>query len=616
MDLIITNLIVLNLVLILHHKKIPVNPIFAMSVFILKHVIYRPMKKIIFTLLGLFIMQTMFAQVYDNYLQLDSKQYSPTISDFERLPNNNMVYSLILTDSTKAMPMNSNFYNEPTAKNPGSGILVMSPNNTVAWSYSWMPVNYLNDFIYIYQTLVDNMGNIYLSGRYRGLVDMDPTAGVQMFQQTNPNDVEGFVIKLNMNGNFMWAKKFGNTNVSGMYCDLYLGQVHPNGNLVFGGSFKKSVDFDPGPVNNVINANCYNSNAFFLTLDTGGNFVNVRTLQIDSSASVASFSIDSLGNYYAVYTYSGTIDVDMGAATTSYTLQTGYYNSCIAKYNSNFDLQWSKNFGANLYSPGICPKNNQEFYLYSSFSDTIQLNNNTTAYANGPSDFFVEKWNTSGNCLWSKTMSGNGGDDIREVAFQNGKLYYLYTYADSINTNTGVNDTTLYAAKRDLALSMLNENGTHISTAEVKSDSSISALWTKLRIYNNEIYFYFTGNGIADVNPGPATQNVSATWTSPYTTIVVKWKTSPTAIQDLSKKDAKKIQIWPNPSPGQFNIQSPSDGVITIYNSNGILIHQTNTTRALSTVSFSEYAQGVYYLYFKSNNPQEEVQASKLIFQK
>jgi hypothetical protein len=445
---------------------------------------------------------------------------------------------------------------------------------------------------------------------------MDPTAGVLMFQQTNANDVEGFVIKLNMNGNFIWAKKLGNTNVSGMYCDLYLGQIHPNGNLVYGGSFKKSVDFDPGPVNNVISANCYNSNAFFLTLDTAGNFVNVHTLQVDSSASVSNFTIDSLGNYYAVYSYNGTIDVDMGAATTSYTSQNGYYNSCIAKYNPNFDLQWAKNFGANMYSLGICPKNNQEFYLYSSFTDSIQLNNNTTAYANGSSDFFVEKWNTSGNCLWSKTMSGNGGDDIHDVAFQNGKLYYMYSYSDSINTNTGANDTTLYAAKKDLALSILNENGTHISTAEVKSDSSISGLWTKLRVDNNEIYFHFTGNGIADVNPAQATQNVSATWTAPYTTIVVKWKTSPTAIQDISKKDATKIQIWPNPSQDLFHIQSPSDGVISIFSSNGVLIHKISTTQTISTVSLSGYAQGVYYLHFKPNNQQEGVQEATLIFHK
>lgn len=574
------------------------------------------MKKIIFALLALLYMQSMVAQVYDNYLQLDSKQYSPTITDFERLPNNHMVYSLILGDNTKAMPMNNNFYNEPVAKNPGSAVLVMSPNNTVAWSYSWMPENYLNDFIYIYQTLVDNMGNIYLSGRYRGLVDMDPTNGVQMFQQTNPNDAEGFVIKLNMNGNFIWVKKIGNTNVSGMYCDLYLGQIHSNGNLVFGGSFKKSVDFDPGPANQVVNANCYNSNAFFLTLDTAGNFINVHTLQIDSSASLSSFTIDSLGNYYATYSYYGTIDVDMGASTTSYTLQQGNYNSCIAKYNSNFNLLWSKNFGANMYSVQICPKNNQEFYLYSSFTDSIQLNNNTSAFASGPSDFFVEKWSTNGNCIWSKTMGGNSTDEICQVVYHQGNLYYLYTYSDSMYTNTGVNDTTLYADKKDLALSMLNENGTHIHTAEIKSDSAISALWTKLRMYNNEIYFNFTGNGIADINPAAATQNVAATWTSPYTTIVAKWKTNPTAIHDLSKNIKKEIRIWPNPSQDLFNIQTPSDGVITIYNSSGILMQKINTTLMPSSVSFSEYAQGIYFLYFNPTHPQEKVSSTKLIFQK
>lgn len=574
------------------------------------------MKRILFTLIYLISVQTTFSQVYNNYLQLDSKVSSPIITDYERLPNGNMVYALGLSDSTKAMPMNNYFYNETIVKNPGCGVLVMSPSNTVLWSLSWMPVNYLNDFIYINQIVIDQVGNIYLSGRYRGQVDMDPSNGVLMFQQANANDVEGFLIKLGMNGSFIWAKKFGNTNVAGQYCDLYFGDLHPNGNLVYAGSFRKSVDFDPGAANNVVNANCYHSNSFFLTLDTAGNFLDVRTMQVDSSASPAYFSIDSLGNYYVIYSYFGTIDVDLGPGTTSYTLQSGYYNTCMAKYNSNFDLLWSKNFGADMNSIQICPKNNQEFYMFGSFANTIQLNNNTTAIASGISDFFIEKWSASGNCLWSKTMGGPGADYICDVAYQNNKLYYLYTYSDSIHTNTGVNDTTLYAANRDLALSTLNENGTHIHTAEVKSDSIIYADWAILRLYNNDIYFNFTSNGITDVNPANAIQNVSPTWTAPYTTIVAKWTTAPTAVNEISQKSVSEIQVWPNPSSEILYIQTPSDGKISLFNNNGVLVFETKTTQKLSSLSVKEFAQGVYYLSYCPNNAPSAVQTRKLVIKK
>lgn len=576
------------------------------------------MKNKILVVFCLLVCQITLAQTYHSYLQLDGSESNPIITDFEKMPNNNMIYSMILSDSAKAMPANTHFYNESVVKNPGSGVLMMTPNNTVAWSYSWMPVNYLNDFIYIYQTLVDNAGNIYLSGRYRGLVDMDPTNGVLMFQQINANDVEGFLIKLSASGNFIWAKKFGNTNVSGMYCDLYQSMIHPvSGNLVFGGSFRKAVDFDPGPANNVVNANCYHNNSFILTLDTAGNYIDVHTLQVDSSAGLSQLRIDSIGNYYAIYTYFGTVDVDFGAGATNYTLQTGYYNSCMAKYDANFNLLWSKYLGGDdIYSLNLRLKDKQTFYLYSSFADTIQLHNNVTAIANGYTDFFVEKWDSAGNCLWAKTMSSTGNDNIYDVVCANNKLYYLYAYDDSIHTNTGANDTTLYAAKRDLVLSTMTENGMHISSAEIKSDSAIYAEWSALRIYNNEIYFHFASHGISDVNPGFAAQNVSPTWTSPYSSVVVKWMLTPTGIADMATGDANEIKIWPNPSRDLFNIQTPGDGEIRIYNSTGILTHQTKTFNGRSTLSFNEYAQGNYYLIFTPDNHNGQVITSKLIFQK
>ena len=574
------------------------------------------MKKNVLMLLILLSVQVTFSQVYHSYLQLDGRLSNPVITDFERMPNNNMVYSLILNDSAKTMPGNVHIYNETVVKNPGSGVLVMSPNNTVLWSHTWMPVNYLNDFMYIYQTLVDGAGNIYLSGRYRGLIDMDPTNGVSMFQQTNANDVEGFLIKLDGNGNFKWAKKFGNTNIAGMYCDLYLANHHPNGQLVFGGSFRKTVDFDPSVGNNLVNANCYHNNAFFLTLDNSGNYVDVKTLQVDSSASLSHFAIDSLGNYYAIYAYFGTIDVDPGPGVVNYTLQSGYYNYCIAKYDANFVLQWSKNFpNDNNFSLKLCLKDNQSFYLFSSFTDTIQLSNNTTAIANGPSDFFVEKWDANGNCSWSKIMSGNGADNIYDVAFKNNKLYYLYAYSDSIHTNTGANDTTLYANKRDMALSVFTENGMHMSSAEVKSDSSVYAEWAKLRLYDNEIYFNFSSNGISDINPSMAVQNVSPTWSAPYTTIALKWILTPTAIQSYTVQDQHEMKIWPNPSSEYFNIETPTNGLLMIYDAIGNKKYEGNTLKPISILSFKGYAKGIYFVYFVPDGNAQAIKMAKLLYQ-
>ena len=56
---------------------------------------------------------------------------------------------------------------------------------------------------------VDNSGNVYTTGYFNGTADFDP--GPNTFNLiTSDSDI--FVSKLNASGNFVWAKRFGNSN--------------------------------------------------------------------------------------------------------------------------------------------------------------------------------------------------------------------------------------------------------------------------------------------------------------------------------------------------------------------------------------------------------------------
>lgn len=86
----------------------------------------------------------------------------------------------------------------------------------------------------------DALNNVYTTGFFTQTVDFDPGAGTFTLNAgTNP-DV--FISKLDLNGNFVFAEKTG----SGQTDEGRSIQLDPIGNVYTAGSFRGTVDFDPG----------------------------------------------------------------------------------------------------------------------------------------------------------------------------------------------------------------------------------------------------------------------------------------------------------------------------------------------------------------------------------
>ncbi len=88
---------------------------------------------------------------------------------------------------------------------------------------------------------VDHYGNLYTTGNYGGVVDMDPNASVFLLYGINNGDI--FIRKLDPNGNFVWAFGMGGN----LYEYGYGIGVDTWGGVYTTGSFSGTVDFDPGP---------------------------------------------------------------------------------------------------------------------------------------------------------------------------------------------------------------------------------------------------------------------------------------------------------------------------------------------------------------------------------
>ncbi|PCI96287.1 MAG: hypothetical protein COB15_10840 [Flavobacteriales bacterium] len=161
-----------------------------------------------------------------------------------------------------------------------------------------------------YAITVDASGNIYTTGHFQDTVDFDPGAGTTNLSSNGFADV--FVQKMDLSGNFLWAKSFGGT--SNEYCNSIT--VDASGNVYTTGRFRVTVDFDPGAGTTNLSSNG-SDDVFVQKMDQQGNLLWAKSFGGSSVEIGRSITVDASGNVYTTGHFQDTVDFDPGAGTTN-----------------------------------------------------------------------------------------------------------------------------------------------------------------------------------------------------------------------------------------------------------------------------------------------------------
>ncbi len=290
---------------------------------------------------------------------------------------------------------------------------------------------------------VDASGNVYTTGGFKGTTDFDPGVGTANLASTGVGQ-DVFVWKLDVNGNYVWAKKFGNTG------DDYAHSiaVDASGNVYTTGQFTTTVDFDPGA--GIASLTSFgNDDTFISKLDVNGNYVWAKQLGGTSYDWPRAMTVDNLGNVYTIG-YTTSSDGDFNPSSATYTLSAGGY---ISKLNTNGGFIWARQIPVTYYSGGITLDAINNIYITGLFSGTTDLDPGIGTFnltSLGNTDACILKLDNNSNFLWAKQLGGTLEDFGAEIVVDaSNNIYTTGSFNGTSDFNLGSTSYSLTAIGPD-----------------------------------------------------------------------------------------------------------------------------------------------------------------------
>lgn len=310
------------------------------------------------------------------------------------------------------------------------------------------------DYLYGAEVLsvdVDNSGNVYSTGWFRGSTEFYPVSAVTI---PTASDKSIFVLKQDPLGNVIWVKTFLSDNMGDNKGASI--KVDINGDIVVNGQFWGTVDFDPTATTNNITSQG-SSDFFILKMDGNGNMIWVKTVGGTSRNEGVALVIDDDANIYSTGIYWGLTDFDPGPGTYNMMSQSTFYRDVFAlKLSSAGNFIWAKSVGSggngSDYAANIDLDSNNNVVFGGWFGGSGDFNpgSGTTTLSSGNSyQVFFVKLDSAGNYIWAKSTEApspgfNGfAQCLNFKVAPSGDIYFTGIYSNRVDFNPSGSSNTL-----------------------------------------------------------------------------------------------------------------------------------------------------------------------------
>jgi len=356
---------------------------------------------------------------------------------------------------------------------------------------------------------VDANGNVYYTGTFQGTMDFDPGPGTFTLSSAGSDDI--YISKLDVNGNFVWARSIG----GGLADAPYAIATDQSANVYITGSYNGTVDFDPGAgVSNLISV-AATYDAFVLKLDVSGNFAWARSVGGNDSDHGFGLSVDASSNVFVTGYFNLTGDFDPGPGISNLT-SAGTDDVFILKLNGSGSFQWARAVGGTNVDTGYSITTDAfgNVIVTGSFNQTTDFDPGIPVFnlvSAGGNDVFVLKLNSSGNFVWAKSFGGTSEDEGRSVCVDpSGNVITCGFFEVSVDFDPGPGTYSLTSnGVLDAFISKLDPSGTLIWANNTGAGGNDAAYGVTTDASGN---IYSTGyfSNTVDFDPGISSYTITS----------------------------------------------------------------------------------------------------------
>lgn len=487
---------------------------------------------------------------------------------------------------------------------PGSGVYNLTANNTDAFiqkldangNFLWARMLGGQNDDQGLAVAVDAEGNVYFAGDFQNQATYTTQSGTQTL--TSYGGYDGFLQKLDSDGNLIWIKQIGSNSTDGIASV----KMDEQGNICLTGRFRNTLSFESETETVSITAVGNQSvDVYVLKLDSEGNFIWVKRLGGESNDEPQSMTIDIEGNIYLCgkFFYQTVLDSEGGAGNF---VSNGSFDCFIVKLDYTGEFIWAKQIGGieNDWINDIAADAQGSIYATGRFKEVIDFDPGTGTYELTSNNFynaFILKLTSGGEFEWVKSLTANAYSNGTSLAMSDNEEVYLtgsfggttdFDFGEATHNLTAIGSSDLFLMKmsNDADLIWVDQVGT----------TSYVAYGADVKV-DTEDNVYTTGSFGGTVDFAFGTASYPATSSGNRDVFVLKLGGGTINVSEFATHLI--ASLYPNPTNSTLNIQSNETvQLVSIYNLMGELV-QIETRNSFS---IEHLPTGVYMVHVTTQN--------------